>query len=446
MIRAIVLAAGKGTRMKSARPKVLHELCGRPILWYVLQSLRSAGIDDVVVVAASDVQDRIASFGVRTVVQAEQRGTGDAVRAALDAMPERSGGRIVIASGDMPLISGDVFAEVAGALEFEGVDLALVTVKVPLPSSFGRIVRRDGAVAAIVEAKDATPEQLAIDETNAGVYAFSEPALRRAIRSLRDDNAQNEFYLTDTIGDIAKSGRRVHPVTTASHEDAIGINDRTDLARARRAMNERICEQHMRAGVTIVDPATTYLEPELTIGRDTVIYANTTISRLSEIGEGCVIGPNARLSLAIVGDGSEIRDSIVIDSVIGRGVIVGPYAHVRSQSVLGDEVQIGNFVEIKKSRFALGAKAKHLSYVGDAIVGEESNIGAGTITCNYDGREKHETNIGRDVAIGSNSSLVAPLTIGDGALTGAGSVVTRDVGPGERVAGNPARALPKKPA
>ncbi|HEY1428534.1 MAG TPA: bifunctional UDP-N-acetylglucosamine diphosphorylase/glucosamine-1-phosphate N-acetyltransferase GlmU [Candidatus Tumulicola sp.] len=444
MIRAIVLAAGKGTRMQSARPKVLHELCGRPMLWYVLQGLRDAGIDDVVVVVASDVRERIATFGVRTVVQTEQRGTGDAVRAALDDMPEIPDGRIVIASGDMPLISGDVFSEVAGALEGEGVDLALVTVKVPLPSSFGRIVRRDGAVAAIVEAKDATPEQLAIDETNAGVYAYSESALREAIRGLRDDNAQREFYLTDTIGDIANSGRRVHPVTTASHEDAIGINDRIDLARARRAMNERLCERHMRAGVTIIDPATTYLEPELTIGRDTVIYPNTTISRLSQIGEGCVIGPNVRLSFAIVGDGTQIRESVVVDSTIGRGVTIGPYSHVRAQAMLDDEVQIGNFVEIKKSKFAAGSKAKHLSYVGDAIVGEEANIGAGTITANYDGSAKHETNIGRDVSIGSNSSLVAPVTIGDGALTGAGSVVTRDVAPGERVAGNPARPLPKK--
>jgi bifunctional UDP-N-acetylglucosamine pyrophosphorylase / glucosamine-1-phosphate N-acetyltransferase len=446
MIRAIVLAAGKGSRMKSARPKVLHELCGRPILWYVLQGLREAGIDDVVVVVAADVRERIATFGVRTVVQAEQRGTGDAVRAALDEMPEVAGGRIVIASGDMPLISGEIFENVAAALEREGVDLALVTVKVPLPSSFGRVVRRDGAVAAIVEAKDATPEQLAIDETNAGVYAFSEPALRSAIRNLRDDNAQNEFYLTDTVRGLVELGKRVHPVSAPSHQDAIGINDRVDLANARRAMNERICERYMRDGVTIVDPATTYLEPELQIGRDTVIYPNTAISRLTEIGEGCVIGPNVRLSHAIVGDGAEIRESTVVDSTIGRGVTIGPYAHVRAQSVLDDEVQVGNFVEIKKSRFATGAKAKHLSYIGDATIGEESNIGAGTITCNYDGRDKHETKIGRDVAIGSNSSLVAPLTIGDGALTGAGSVVTRDVAPGERVAGNPARPLPKKPS
>jgi bifunctional UDP-N-acetylglucosamine pyrophosphorylase / glucosamine-1-phosphate N-acetyltransferase len=444
MIRAIVLAAGKGTRMKSARPKVLHELCGRPMLWYVLQGLREAGIEDIVVVAAADVEERIAAFAVRTVVQTQQLGTGDAVKTALDRMPENPGGRIVIASGDMPLISGDIFAEVLGALEGKHVDLALVTVRTPLPSSFGRIVRHDGAVAGIVEARDATPEQLAIDEVNAGVYAFSEPALRRAIGELRNENAQGEYYLTDTVRGLVDSGKHVHPVTAPAHEDAIGINDRVELALARRAMNERICERHMRAGVTIVDPATTYLEPELSIGRDTVIYPNTAISRLSEIGEGCVIGPNARLSYAKVGDGSEIRESTIADSTIGRGVTIGPYAHVRGQSILGDEVQIGNFVEIKKSHFAAGAKAKHLSYVGDAVVGEESNIGAGTITCNYDGRDKHETTIGRDVAIGSNSSLVAPVTIGDGALTGAGSVVTRDVAPGERVAGNPARPLPKK--
>jgi bifunctional UDP-N-acetylglucosamine pyrophosphorylase/glucosamine-1-phosphate N-acetyltransferase len=445
MIRAIVLAAGKGTRMKSSRPKVLHDLCGRPMLWYVLNGLREAGIDDVVVVVAADVRERIASFGVRTVVQTEQRGTGDAVRTALAGMTENAGGRILIASGDMPLISGSTFGDVIRELDVERVDLALVTVKMPLPSSFGRIVRRDGAVDGIVEARDASPEQLALDEMNAGVYAFSEPALRRAIGDLRADNAQGEFYLTDTVRGLVEAGKRVHAVSAPRHEDAIGINDRVELARARRAMNERICEQHMRAGVTIVDPATTYLEPELTIGRDTIIYPNTTISRLSEIGEGCVIGPNARVSYAKIGDGSEIRDSIVVDSTIGRGVTVGPYAHVRDKARLGDEVQIGNFVEIKKSAFAAGSKAKHLSYVGDAVVGEEANIGAGTITCNYDGRKKNQTTIGRDVSIGSNTSLIAPVTLGDGALTGAGSVVTRDVPPGERVAGNPARPLPKRP-
>jgi len=236
----------------------------------------------------------------------------------------------------------------------------------------------------------------------------------------------------------------VLPVRAAAHLDVLGINDRVELARARRAMNERICAQHMREGVTIVDPETTYLEPELEIGADTVIYPNTTIARLSRIGARCVIGPSSRLSNATLHDGVTVRESVVIDSTLGNDVSVGPFAHLRGQTELADRVHVGNFVEIKKSRLGRRAKVSHLSYLGDATVGEESNVGAGTITCNYDGVQKNETTIGSNVSIGSNTSLVAPVTVGDGALTGAGSVVTKDVPPGERVAGNPARTLPKK--
>jgi bifunctional UDP-N-acetylglucosamine pyrophosphorylase / glucosamine-1-phosphate N-acetyltransferase len=236
----------------------------------------------------------------------------------------------------------------------------------------------------------------------------------------------------------------VHPVPAAHHVDVLGINDRVELALARREMNDRICARHMRDGVTIVDPATTYLEPELEIGGDTVIYPNTTISRLSSIGARCVIGPNCRLSNATLRDRVTVRESVVIDSTIGDDVSVGPFAHLRGETELANRVHVGNFVEIKKSRLRRGAKVSHLSYLGDATVGEETNVGAGTITCNYDGEKKNETTIGRNVSIGSNTSLVAPLTVGDGALTGAGSVVTKDVPPGQRVAGNPARPLPKK--
>ena len=444
-MRAIVLAAGKGTRMKSARSKVLHELCGRPMLWFVIAALRRAGITDIVVVTNAELQACIGDFGVAGVVQPEQRGTGDAVRVALDVLtPSR--GHVIVAYGDMPLVSEDAFIAVASELERADSDsaMALVTVRLDLPSSFGRIVPSGSGVARIVEARDATPAELQIDEMNAGIYAFREPDLREAVAELRSDNAQGEYYLTDTVEYFASRGKRVHSVPSARPLDAIGINDRTQLARARREMNARLCDRYMRDGVTIVDPATTYLEPELRIGADTVVYPNTSISRLSEIGEGCTIGPNSRISNAILGAGVAIRESVVIDSAIRAGTTIGPYAHVRGESTLGENVRVGNFVEIKKSRLGDGVKASHLSYLGDAVVGSETNVGAGTITCNYDGEKKNETVIGNDVFIGSNSSLVAPLTIGDGALTGAGSVVTRDVAPGERVAGNPARPLPKK--
>ncbi|MGA8534006.1 MAG: bifunctional UDP-N-acetylglucosamine diphosphorylase/glucosamine-1-phosphate N-acetyltransferase GlmU, partial [Candidatus Tumulicola sp.] len=432
MIRAIVLAAGHGKRMKSGHPKVLHEICGRPMLWFALRALRDAGIEEILVVTGPQLQEQIGHFGVRGVVQPEPRGTGDAVKLALGALPPRKDGRIVVAYGDMPLVSAGTFSAVRSAVE-EGAGrggspaMALLTVRMAPPSNFGRVVREGTRVARIVEERDATPEELEIDEMNAGIYAFDEPELREAVPHLRNDNAQGEYYLTDVVGHFVKLGKRVLPVTSSERLDALGINDRVELAYARRAMNARLCERHMRDGVTIVDPETTYLEPELTIGRDTVIYPNTTISRLSEIGDKCAIGPNCRISNAWIGSGTIVRESVVSDSAIGERAIVGPYANVRGESSLGDLVRIGNFVEIKKSELGAGVKAGHLAYLGDATVGSETNIGAGTITCNFDGENKNQTVIGRDAFIGSNSSLIAPISIGDGALTGAGAVVTRDV-------------------
>jgi bifunctional UDP-N-acetylglucosamine pyrophosphorylase/glucosamine-1-phosphate N-acetyltransferase len=445
-LRAVVLAAGKGTRMKSARPKVLHEICGRPMIWYVLQALRDAGIDDIVLVTNDELDPHAAAFGVTGVVQGEQLGTGHAVRVALDAMESRPGGRILVAYGDMPLVPAHTFRALIGALDSahgEGASLALVTARMGRDSNFGRIVRDARGVRRIVEVKDATPAELALEEMNAGIYAYDEAALRDAIGGLRNDNAQKEYYLTDTIAHLAESGHRVAPIE-ADKRDVLGVNDRTELATARAGLNARICAAHMRGGVTIVDPMTTYLEPELSIGRDTVIYPNTSISLLSEIGTGCVIGPNARISASKLGDEVTVRESVVVESEIGDGTSIGPYAHLRGRAVLGAGVRVGNFVEIKNSTLADGAKASHLTYLGDATVGEGSNIGAGTITANFDGTNKNRTTIGKDVRIGSNSSLIAPVTIGDGALTGAGAVVTKDVAAGERVVGNPAKPLPKK--
>ncbi|MGA8576609.1 MAG: bifunctional UDP-N-acetylglucosamine diphosphorylase/glucosamine-1-phosphate N-acetyltransferase GlmU [Candidatus Cybelea sp.] len=446
MIRAIVLAAGKGTRMKSARSKVLHEVCGRPMLWYVIQALRGAGIPEILVVVNDELEGEIGDFDVESVVQVEQLGTGHAVRVALERLEPSAGGRIVVACGDMPLVTEENFRDVMGSLDSprDGAAMSLVTVKMPLPSSFGRIVRRGPAVERIVEVRDATPAELAIDEMNAGIYAFDEAALRDAVAHLRDDNAQSEYYLTDTVAYFVEGGKRVAPVLATDHLHVLGINDRVELAQARKEMNARLCAQHMRDGVTIVDPDTTYLEPELEIGADTVIYPNSTIGRLSRLGQACVIGPNSRLSNAVLGDRVVVRESVILNSTLGSDISVGPFAHVRAEARLGDGVHVGNFVEIKKSQLERRVKVSHLSYLGDAAIGEETNVGAGTITCNFDGEKKNETVIGRGVSIGSNTSLVAPVTIGDGALTGAGSVVTKDVLEGERVAGNPARPLPKK--
>jgi bifunctional UDP-N-acetylglucosamine pyrophosphorylase / glucosamine-1-phosphate N-acetyltransferase len=446
VIRAIVLAAGKGTRMKSARSKVLHEICGRPMLWYVLAALRGAGIGDILVVVNEELQEEIRRFDVASVLQSPQLGTGHAVRVALEKLQPRDGGKIVVACGDMPLVTDEIFRGMLGSLSGDDAasPMALVTVKMPLPSNFGRVVRRGGSVERIVEVRDAVPADLEIEEMNAGIYAFDEAALREAVTQLSDENAQREYYLTDTVGYFVKNGKRVRPVVATDYLHVLGINDRVELARARKAMNARLCAHHMRDGVTIIDPDTTYLEPELEIGRDTVVYPNTAIARLSRLGEACVIGPNARLSNAVLGDRTTIRESVVLDSTIGDGVTIGPFAHLRGQAQLAGGVHVGNFVEIKKSELAARVKVSHLSYLGDARIGEGTNVGAGTITCNFDGKAKHETIVGRDVSIGSNTSLVAPVTVGDGALTGAGSVVTKDVRSGERVAGNPARPLPQK--
>ncbi len=444
MTRAIVLAAGKGTRMRSREPKVLHDLCGRPMLWHVLEALRATGVGEILVVTSPELEPALAAFDVAGVVQEPQHGTGHAVQIALAAL-EPGDATIVIANGDMPLVDRTIFEDVQAAVDADaGTALALVTAKMPLPSSFGRIVRRDATVERIVEFRDATSAERDIDEMNAGIYAFDERALRSVIGRLSDDNAQHEFYLTDTVALLAAESRRVVPVQAIDYRLVLGVNDRVELALARATMNERLAHIHMRAGVTIVDPATTYLEPGVAIGLDTVIAPNTAIGRGTTIGERARIGPNTRLVNAQIGDDVTIVDSVVRDTFVAQHATIGPFAHLRGGTAIGRNVHIGNFVEVKNTRVADGVKAGHLAYLGDATIGERANIGAGTITCNFDGEKKNATEIGRDAFIGSNTSLVAPISIGEGALTGAGAVVIRDVAPGERVVGNPAHSLAAK--
>jgi bifunctional UDP-N-acetylglucosamine pyrophosphorylase/glucosamine-1-phosphate N-acetyltransferase len=439
--RAIVLAAGKGTRMKSALPKVLHDLCGRPMLWYVLEALRATGIDEIVVVAHPDLAPLLEPFGVRSVVQTPQRGTGHAVQVALEVLDPRDG-TVVVANGDMPLVDRTIFEDLQAAVDADaGTALGLVTASMPLPSSFGRVVSNGTTIERIVEFRDATTAERAITEMNAGIYAFDERALRAVIGRLTDDNAQRELYLTDTVELLVADSHRVVPVGAVDYRLVLGVNDRAELAVARATMNERLCHEHMRIGVTIVDPATTYLEPGLAIGADSIIAPNTSIGGATVLGRRTRVGPNARLYNARLDDDVCVTESVVLDTAVGAGTTIGPFAHLRGGSVIGPDVRIGNFVEVKNVRLATGVKASHLTYLGDATVGENTNIGAGTITCNYDGVRKNATTIGRDAFIGSNTALVAPLTVGDGALTGAGSVVVRDVADGERVAGNPARPI-----
>jgi bifunctional UDP-N-acetylglucosamine pyrophosphorylase/glucosamine-1-phosphate N-acetyltransferase len=446
-VRAVVLAAGKGTRMKSALPKVMHELAGRPMLWYVLRALRDAGVIEIVVVVSDELEPHVADVAtdaghasVITVVQSPQLGTGHAVQIALARIEPRDGTLLVL-TGDLPLIEATLISR---AIASRTTALSLVTAVVPDPTAFGRIVRDGDGVSRIVEERDATDAEREIDEVNAGLYAYDERKLRAAIAGLRADNAQNEYYLTDTIAALVGAGERVLPVVSGDHRVALGVNDRAELARAASFVRLGLCEKYMRAGVTIVDPATTYLEPDLEFATDVTILPNTTIGRGTSVAEGGQIGPNARVVGSRIGRFAVVTESVVVDSTIGEFALVGPFAHVRGGSKVGTATRIGNFVELKNARLAAGVKAGHLSYLGDVTIGDRTNVGAGTITCNYDGKQKNETHVGKDAFIGSNSSLVAPLTIGDDALTGAGAVVLSDVGPGERVVGNPARVLPAK--
>jgi bifunctional UDP-N-acetylglucosamine pyrophosphorylase/glucosamine-1-phosphate N-acetyltransferase len=445
--RAIVLAAGEGKRMRSTLPKVLHPICGRSMVWFVLQALRQAGVEDIALIVSPRVAAvlDVKSLGsVKLVTQTVARGTGDAVRVALEELPVNNDGHILIANGDMPLLDADLFTQMLQALE-GGSAMSLGTARMGPNSSFGRIERNaQNGVSRIIEVRDAQPNELALQEMNVGLYAFNEAALRRVMPKITCENAQNEYYLTDAVALLNQEQAHIAAIEIADTNRVLGVNDRVEQAFAQAAMNRRLCEQHMRNGVTIIDPATTYLEPLLIIGSDTTLAPNTRLSGATSIGEGSYIGPNSRLVNAQIGARTEICESVVIDSKIGDECRVGPFAHLRMGSVVANDVRIGNFVELKKTELHQGVRAGHLSYLGDAEVGTSTNIGAGTITCNYDGNQKHRTVIGKDAFIGSNSSLIAPIHIGDGALTGAGSVVTKDVADAGRVVGNPARPL--KPA
>ena len=367
------------------------------------------------------------------------------MKIALDAI-EPGDGCLIVAYGDMPLAGRAIFEDVQAAVDPDaGTALALVTAVMPLPSAFGRIVRNANAVERIVEAKDCTREQLDIAEMNAGIYAYDERALRAAIVQVGNDNAQREYYLTDTVELLLAAGHRVAPVLADDYRSVLGVNDRVELAAANAILNRRLCEAHMRAGVTIADPATTHLVPGLEIASDVTILQNTMIYGATRIGAGTCVGPNCRIGDAVIGARCDIRESVVTSSEIADDVKIGPFAHLRGDSRLGDGVRIGNFVELKKADLAQGVKANHLAYIGDSSVGPRSNIGAGTITANFDGVRKNRTKIGADVKIGSNSTLVAPVSVGDGVVTGAGTVVIRDVPAGDRVAGVPAKSIAKKP-
>ncbi|NUU23861.1 MAG: bifunctional UDP-N-acetylglucosamine diphosphorylase/glucosamine-1-phosphate N-acetyltransferase GlmU [Streptomycetaceae bacterium] len=437
----VVLAAGEGTRMKSATtPKVLHALAGRGMVGHVVEAARRLDPEELVVVVGHG-RDRVVPYlaeldpGAFAVVQEQQNGTGHAVRVAVDALADQDrepSGTVVVVYGDTPLLTTETLGALIDTHQLEGNAVTVLSAHVPDPAGYGRIVRggADQAVTAIVEHKDATAEQLAIAEINSGVYAFDGKLLRAALAQLTTDNSQGEEYLTDTLTILRAAGHRVGAVAAADHREILGINDRVQLAEARRLFNQRTLEAWMRAGVTVIDPATTWVDVDVTLEADAVLLPNTQLHGTTHIAAGAEVGPNCTLRDTRVGAGAHVTNATCDGAVIGPDAAVGPYTYLRPGTVLAANAKAGGFVEMKNAQVGEGSKVPHLSYVGDATIGAGANIGAATIFVNYDGVAKHHTVVGDHVRVGSDSMLVAPVTIGDGAYTAAGSVITEDVPPG----------------
>lgn len=428
-LAAVILAAGKGTRMKSRLPKVLHKICGQPMIAYVLNAVEKAGIKKIVVVTGHGNQRvaQVVGESAAIALQSEQLGTGHALLQAGPFLADFQGD-ILVVCGDTPLISPATLAALAAEHASAGAAATVLTAEVDDPHGYGRVQRdAGGRVARIVEEKDATAEEKQVREINTGIYCFSAAGLFEALAGLTPANAQGEYYLTDIIGLYVEKGLLVRAVTVKEPGEAAGINDRLQLAGAEHAIRYRVLEDLMLSGVTVIDPASTFVDRGVQIGPDTVIYPYTMIEGNTVVGEDCSVGPGTRLVDARVGDDVTIQNSIVLDSSIGDGSSIGPFAYLRPGTVVGKAVKVGDFVEIKKSQIGDGSKVPHLSYLGDAVVGEKVNVGAGTITCNYDGQKKWPTHIGDGAFIGSNANLVAPVRIGDGAVVGAGSTITKDI-------------------
>lgn len=426
---AVILAAGQGTRMKSKLYKVLHPVLGKPMVQHVLEQVKAVGLEDVITVVgfgSDKVKDRLGD-NTKFVLQEEQLGTGHAVMQAEELLKDKKGTTIVVC-GDTPLITKETFEQLCEHHEKVGSKATILTAKAPNPFGYGRVIRNErNEVERIVEQKDASPEELSVDEINTGTYCFDNEALFEALKSVSNNNSQGEYYLTDVIEIIKNKSEMVSAYLIPNFDETLGVNDRVALAQAEKTMKLRINEQHMRNGVTIIDPDNTYIQSDVRIEPDVVIYPGTIIGGNTIIRKNAIIGPNSEIQNCEVGEDSVIKQSVATDSKIGERVNVGPFAHIRPDATIGDEAKIGNFVEIKKAELGEGTKVSHLSYIGDAKVGSNVNIGCGTITVNYDGKNKYLTTIEDDAFIGCNSNLIAPVTIGKGSYVAAGSTITKDV-------------------
>ncbi len=430
-LAALILAAGKSTRMKSARSKVLHGLAGRPVLSYVIDAARRCGADDVRVVIGpdqSDIKEYLRGTGVGYVVQRKALGTAHAVKAAANAFKGLSGD-ILILCGDVPLMRAESLKQFVSAVRAKRATLGVLSMTPPEPGSYGRIVRDlDGKMTRIVEAKEATDKEMTIREVNSGILMAERSWLFNSLGKVRNDNAKSEYYITDLVGIALKEGVGVIAHRCGPAWEFHGINTRVDLARAAELMRERINEGLMLKGAGLIDYRHTYIDAGVRIGQDTTVLPFTFIQGQTRIGAGCTIENGVVLRNATIGNGVHVKaHSVIEDSIISDGAILGPFARVRPGSKVGKDARIGNFVELKKCTMRSGAKANHLTYLGDAVVGANANIGCGTITCNYDGVAKHMTHIGDGAFIGSDVQFVAPVRVGKGAVVGAGSTITRDV-------------------
>jgi bifunctional UDP-N-acetylglucosamine pyrophosphorylase/glucosamine-1-phosphate N-acetyltransferase len=450
-LNVLIMAAGLGTRMKSNRAKVLHELGGAPLIAYVVRAARALEPRAIITIVGHQAEEveravlaevgELASF----VVQEKQRGTGDAVESARSVL-EKSDSLVLVLSGDVPMIRIETLRNLIEYHNNKGAACSILSVRFENPTGYGRIIRdTNGEFRKIVEQRDATEEERGVREINSGIYCFESTALFDALRKVEPKNDQGEYYLTDVAEIILASGGTVSVYLSNDPREVSGVNTRAELAEFENLIRRSAIRRLMiESGVTFIDPSHAYISAEAQIGRDTVIHPNVTIEGKTMIGEGCVIRAGTRITNSRLGDNVTVKDhSVIVDSRIESNCSVGPFAHLRMNATLEENATVGNFVEVKKSRLKRGAKAMHLTYLGDATIGERTNIGAGTVTCNYDGVNKHKTIIEDDVKIGSDTMLVAPVRVGARSKTGAGSVVTKDVPPDSLVAGVPA-AVKKK--
>lgn len=436
---ALILAAGQGTRMKSKTPKVLHKVCGKPMLSCVIDAAAGAGIEENIVVighGAVEVRERFAEAGVKFAVQEHQLGTGHAVMMAKDLLPEE--GLVLVLCGDTPLITAGTLEKLIAYHERQGNTLTVLTARVEDPFGYGRIVRDDaGGLLKIVEEKDADEETKEIDEINSGMYCFEAGFLKNSLGKLTNDNAQQEYYITQLIEIALAEGAKAGAVAVKDADEIMGVNNRVQLADAEALMRRRINRRHMMEGVTFIDPAAAYIDFDVQIGRDTRIGPGVILRGKTVIGEDCEIGQNCRIEDSVIGNGVSIQSSTILESTVGDETTIGPCAYLRPHAHLGRKVKIGDFVEVKNASIGDGSKASHLAYIGDADVGREVNIGCGVVFVNYDGINKFRSVVEDDAFIGSNSNLIAPVHVEKQGYIAAGTTISRDVPEGSLVVGRP---------